>query len=356
MYSRSGEKKSGFPSSIVPTVEEQIIIEQAPRQPAVGSPIMEEEEEQNGSAPQANGHAQESGDTEAGEEQQTVQNESAEHGEKSEPPQARLETGELYGAPADASTDVNHDDQPPHARSGKNDADEDEEKAPGARSVLRKHLAAKLGNKQWQLPIPTPRVDPYGFEDPICDAFWKDVWLTSAAHNVSFMRTSEIELERLMFLVMQTEIFRKVFHAIPDDLVTTWKQYKEFVVHHERLNKPVRRLLRSWSYISDAWHRSRITIPPSLPLHVCPQKLRITRRPDKLESLITTRMPLRMLWHEKRSTLTMRTHEALLFPPRVRPLRRKRKGRSGRRRRGPSPLIKQRGKRWKLYCGSYEDI
>lgn len=37
----------------------------------------------------------------------------------------------------------------------------------------------------------------------------------------------------------QTEVFRKVFHAVPDDLVTTWKQYKEFVLHHERLNKPV---------------------------------------------------------------------------------------------------------------------
>lgn len=31
-----------------------------------------------------------------------------------------------------------------------------------------------------------------------------------------------------------------MFHAVPDDLVTTWKQYKEFVLHHERLNKPVR--------------------------------------------------------------------------------------------------------------------
>lgn len=30
-----------------------------------------------------------------------------------------------------------------------------------------------------------------------------------------------------------------MFHAIPDDLVTTWKQYKEFISHHERLNKPV---------------------------------------------------------------------------------------------------------------------
>lgn len=29
-----------------------------------------------------------------------------------------------------------------------------------------------------------------------------------------------------------------MFHAIPDDLVTTWKQYREFVLHHERLKQP----------------------------------------------------------------------------------------------------------------------
>ena len=64
------------------------------------------------------------------------------------------------------------------------DADEEEEKAPGTRAILRKHLTAKLGNKQWQLPTPTPHVDPYGFEDPISDAFWKDVWVACAVHNV----------------------------------------------------------------------------------------------------------------------------------------------------------------------------
>lgn len=46
-------------------------------------------------------------------------------------------------------------------------------------------------------------------------------------------------LSDILTAPLQTEIFRKVFHAIPDDLVTTWKQYKEFIVHHERLNKPV---------------------------------------------------------------------------------------------------------------------
>lgn len=50
---------------------------------------------------------------------------------------------------------------------------------------------------------------------------------------------------------LQTEIFRRVFHAIPDDLVATWKQYTEFVAHHERLNKPVSAfplLYRNYSY------------------------------------------------------------------------------------------------------------
>jgi len=40
--------------------------------------------------------------------------------------------------------------------------------------------------------------------------------------------------------VHNTEIYRKVFHAVPDDLVTTWKQYKEFVSYHDRLSQPVK--------------------------------------------------------------------------------------------------------------------
>ncbi len=38
----------------------------------------------------------------------------------------------------------------------------------------------------------------------------------------------------------QTEIFRRVFRVVPDDLVTTWKHYKDFVAYHERILKPVR--------------------------------------------------------------------------------------------------------------------
>jgi phospholipase D1/2 len=39
---------------------------------------------------------------------------------------------------------------------------------------------------------------------------------------------------------LQTGIFRSVFRVVPDDLVTTWKHYKDFAAYHERVLKPVR--------------------------------------------------------------------------------------------------------------------
>lgn len=102
------------------------------------------------------------------------------------PAEARTAGNQLFGAPADAST-VETDDQPPHARSGVEDADESEQAAVDARKLLRKHMSAKLGNKTWTLPTPTPKVDPDGFEDPVCDEFWKGVWVASAVHNVRLL-------------------------------------------------------------------------------------------------------------------------------------------------------------------------
>jgi phospholipase D1/2 len=51
---------------------------------------------------------------------------------------------------------------------------------------------------------------------------------------------------------LQTEIFRRVFRVVPDDLVTTWKHYKDFVAYHERLLKPV----RDCSYFDCPWLRT----------------------------------------------------------------------------------------------------
>lgn len=186
-YSRDGKKEPGFASAIVPTVEEAVLQERLPPASQAENPPLKDKLEHR-------------------------------LGENSDPVEKRTADGEAYGAPALASRDPQTDDEPPHSESGANDADELEKTAPGARALLRKHLTSKVGNKTWAVPIPAPHVDPEGFEDPISDAFWKNVWNACAAHN--------------------TEIYRKVFHAIPDDLVTTWKQYKEFVVHHERFSKP----------------------------------------------------------------------------------------------------------------------
>lgn len=101
---------------------------------------------------------------------------------------------ELYGVPADATKrgDVHH------ARFEKQEEDETEKGAVRARSALRKDLSAKVGNKQWSVPAPAPLIDPHGFGDPVCDEFFEHVWLAAAVRN--------------------TEIYRKVFHATPDDL------------------------------------------------------------------------------------------------------------------------------------------
>ncbi|KAJ7459722.1 phospholipase D [Mycena latifolia] len=216
-YDRQGNLQEGFASSMVPTLEEKTVMEhRPPTEKADNTPVAEKlESVPEDAASEKRSEAVDEGPKPNGETHGEIPPQ-----EEGKPPQPRTDDGDLFGAPADASTTAKTDDQPPHARSGVDDATEEERAAPGARSILRRHLGAKLGSKTWTLPTPRPKVDANGFEDPICDEFWKNVWVASATHN--------------------TEIYRKVFHAIPDDLVTTWKQYKEFVVHHERMNKPPR--------------------------------------------------------------------------------------------------------------------
>lgn len=153
-FSRDGEQVSGFASSMVPTLEEKVVMEHLPSAHNADSAPLVDKLEQNG------GTTQDS------------------------PEEPRTEEGDKFGAPADASSSPATDDQPPHSRSGVNDANSEEQAAPEARSHLRRHLASKLGNNTWTLPVPRPHVDTNGFEDPICDAFWKETWLASAAHNV----------------------------------------------------------------------------------------------------------------------------------------------------------------------------
>lgn len=214
MESRDHEKVHGFPSSIVPTMEENTVMDTLDSIPE-GSISSEEgkgekgdsdktPKPQNGDArePQEGRNSVESSnqDVKANGDRQVLETGwdhgevkiprvaksfSKDHSKSSALLEARVENGELYGAPADASRDSKTDDQPPHAVSGKNDATEKEEKAVPARAEVRKHLSTKFNPKTWTLPTPTPKVDPYGFEDPISDEFWKRVWVACAVHNVS---------------------------------------------------------------------------------------------------------------------------------------------------------------------------
>ena len=106
-----------------------------------------------------------------------------------DPPQARVQDAsrQLYGAPANASRDVTTDDEPPRGQGDRSSPSQDEEEAVQARHSVRKHMAAKFGSRNWVLPVPTPEVDPRGFDDPVCDKFWKQTWAACAVHNVRIL-------------------------------------------------------------------------------------------------------------------------------------------------------------------------
>ena len=71
--------------------------------------------------------------------------------------------------------------------------------------------------------------------------FVMDSGKTCGLHVLCIMSAS---IDSVLFCVLtcgqQTEIYRQVFHAVPDDMITTWKQYTEFIAHHGRFTKPVR--------------------------------------------------------------------------------------------------------------------
>ncbi|KAI0916794.1 hypothetical protein AcW1_007851 [Taiwanofungus camphoratus] len=114
-YARDGEKEYGFPSSIVPTIEEEIIAEDPQYKiQAIGNTVREELQHENGLA------------------------------RRGEPQEAKVGNGELYGTPSNAPPDTQRDEAPPHTKRGKSDADEEEEKAPGARAAPRKQIAARI--------------------------------------------------------------------------------------------------------------------------------------------------------------------------------------------------------------------
>jgi phospholipase D1/2 len=165
---RDGEKVSHSVSAVVPTLEEKTVVEHRPlKLQTDGVPIGDFLQEQDFQG-KSNG---------------VSKTEVIDY-----PSPACVQGGELFDAPADASKSPKTDDQPPHAPSGINN--EGEQATPRSRSILRKHLGSKI----WTLHTPKPHIDPHSFEDPISDAFWKNVWLASAVHNVCFSNLSEVDV------------------------------------------------------------------------------------------------------------------------------------------------------------------
>ena len=67
----------------------------------------------------------------------------------------------------------------------RSDMDSEEHATASAKETLRDNLGSRSGRKSWTVPTMKPKVGPQDFEDPISDAFWKNIWVASAVHNVS---------------------------------------------------------------------------------------------------------------------------------------------------------------------------
>ena len=210
-YTREGEKVGGFASAQVPTLEEKTIAEHRPRDTQADSkPILDVVEESKVAQPDVpkegavhetrpettqKGHNEEiSGDKPTPpadgvhpDRLRLFQPMFESDGNVEVPAQARVHDGseQLFGAPANAKKDAKTDDEFPRGRSAPNDPSQQEKDAVAARAVLRRHLSPSVGNHPWTLPVPGPEIDPHGFDDPISEKFWDNIWITSAVHNVS---------------------------------------------------------------------------------------------------------------------------------------------------------------------------
>nr|AAN75609.2 SPO14 [Cryptococcus neoformans var. neoformans] len=229
-YQPEGGTSKGFASSMVPTLEEKTIFEHRPNaQHPNGKRLFDLQEEYD---QQGGRDIVQTKSGEGGEEpnEAEVPRESKEHAKLLDVDSTAQKSGvsqlqigpsnkELFSIPVKLS--ASNDDLPVRVTDRGADDEgkgmEEGQAALKARKILRKHLNAKVQVSPWSMPTPTPDIDPNRFIDPLDEKFWKNMWVATAVHN--------------------TEIFRKVFRCIPDDLVTSWAQYKAFANHAEKFNK-----------------------------------------------------------------------------------------------------------------------
>ncbi|KAL0243438.1 hypothetical protein I308_105404 [Cryptococcus tetragattii IND107] len=229
-YEPEGETSKGFASSVVPTLEEKTIFERRQSaQQANGRPLFDLQEERSQQGGQDVSQTKSKEEREEASET-NVPRKTKEHttlfdgdstAQKPSVPRSQIESSskELFGTPANIAT--LNDDLPVRGTNcpaeGEGKGTNEGQTAFKARKILRKHLNANVQMSPWSMPAPTPDINPNSFHDPLDGRFWKNVWVATAVHN--------------------TEIFRKVFRCVPDDLVTSWAQYKAFANHAEKFNK-----------------------------------------------------------------------------------------------------------------------
>ena len=214
-YDKEGNETQGFASSVVSTLEEKAIHERRPSTSNLkGKPLFDLLEEGE-LASDSDAPPEATVPSRIKEENETLGNGEI-AGNKRREPRIRGDPNdkELFGAPANR---MENDDAPPNHDTPRSDDSEDQRHGTQARQTLRKHLASKPDGSPWSMPTPTPKINPNRFHDPLDDKFWNDMWVATAVHN--------------------TEIFRKVFRCLPDDLVTTWASYKAFANHAEKFNR-----------------------------------------------------------------------------------------------------------------------
>ena len=165
-FNSEGKKQAGFASSVVPTLEEKTIAEQRPPKDQVDYTEDGANLDQFPEGGKGNGHVYR-GDTPNSLNLEHLTFENTVSGE----------------APSNTNLPINGHEAP--ARSSKSDVGEEEHASPGMRAAIRDN-PNKPGRKHaWTVPTKKPRVSPNDFEDPISDAFWKNIWVASAVHNVS---------------------------------------------------------------------------------------------------------------------------------------------------------------------------
>lgn len=159
-------ERPGFASSAVKTLEEKTILERRPS--AVhgnGQPLFDILDK-DGASPQPEEESVPS---------PKLGGQRVNHGEK-----------ETFGVPTVRSQPEGEHERFGDTASTSSPAMPGDAAADTARATLRKHLAADVGVSPWNMPTPTPEIQPEAFNDPLDEKFWKDMWIAVAVHNVSF--------------------------------------------------------------------------------------------------------------------------------------------------------------------------